>query len=58
MFINSSTGTTGYGSNHLYDLSKNWPEGTHLGHVDGHVEWRSGAEMDLRFTVNGAEIYW
>lgn len=46
-----------WGANHLYTQT-NWPEVSHVAHVDGSVTKTPGSEIKHRVTWNGAEIYW
>ena len=46
-----------WGANHLYH-GANWPRGSHVGHVDGHVDWTDGEEIILRTLAGSAEFYW
>ena len=53
-----------WGANHLYDGDSgdadygNWPRGSHVGYVDGSVNWTPGAEIMYRLSIGGAEMYW
>ena len=51
-----------WGANHLYYLGDPalgyWPEGSHVGNIDGSVTWTNGADIEYRITINGAEMYW
>ena len=53
-----------WGANHLYDGDSgdpdygNWPRGSHVGYVDGSVNWMPGSEIMYRLSVGGAEMYW
>jgi len=50
-----------WGSNHLYNLDRNFPEGTHNGHVDGSVEWVGAGRIEHRIShpsPGSADLYW
>ena len=51
-----------WGANHLYNKHAgelgNWPEGSHVGYLDGSVGWTEGADIELRMTLGGSEYYW
>ena len=51
-----------WGANHLYNTHDaelgNWPQGSHVGYVDGSVGWIDGAEIKHRVTLGGTECYW
>ncbi|MBI1368557.1 MAG: prepilin-type N-terminal cleavage/methylation domain-containing protein [Planctomycetes bacterium] len=50
-----------WGSNHLYDVQKNFPEGTHNGYIDGHVLWAPASDIKLRVSYpapGSADNYW
>jgi len=44
------------GANHL-DTKINWPRGSHVGYLDGHVGWTPGDAIELRVILS-AEFYW
>jgi prepilin-type N-terminal cleavage/methylation domain-containing protein len=46
-----------WGANHLQP-SPLMLRGTHIGHVDGHVEWVTGARMQKRLTVGSVAHFW
>lgn len=50
-----------WGSNHLYNPDIDFPEGTHNGHMDGHVDWVGAGEIRLRISFPSpglADLYW
>ena len=46
-----------YGANHLNGSKRNWPRGSHMGYLDGHVEWIDGEGVILQ-ALSDAELYW
>jgi prepilin-type N-terminal cleavage/methylation domain-containing protein len=56
-----------WGSNHLYPQESGLvidgeggglPRGSHTGHLDGHVEWTDGADLDYRYLYHDTEMWW
>ena len=50
------------GANHLYGSGEtpldNWPQGSHVGYIDGSVGWTKGSDILHRITIGSAEMYW
>lgn len=55
----SLAGAERIGANHLYGSSVNeMPEGTHLGRLDGSVQWTPGSDMIKRSVLSSAALWW
>ena len=55
------SGGNRFGANHMYSPGTNKPDGNHLGHVDGSVEWATRDEIKIRIqypTPSFADLYW
>jgi len=46
-----------WGANHLYQGPEGgWPRGSHVGHVDGHVEWIKGQNIVFRWQFLSSSV--